>query len=307
MSYKQLPLRLYQIGNKFREEQRPKHGLLRSKEFLMKDSYSFDIDRSSALKTYEEFSQIYKELFQAIGVTVTAVEANAGNIGGSLSHEYQIAAEIGEDEIVKCPSCAWSSNLELSGDITTCPKCQSQIERNRSIEVAHTFVLDDKYSKPLRATFQPANGKPSELMMGCYGIGITRLIAASVETLSTENEIRWPFALAPFSILIIPPKGGSHEEASAAHLTNVVYGELCKTVELSDDIVVDDRLGLTIGKRLLEARKMGYPMIIVIGKEAAGDDGKYEIHFTDSNVVLHLRLNDLLNEVNKKLKLHCFR
>lgn len=92
-------------------------------------------------------------------------------------------------------------------------------------------------------------------MMGCYGIGITRLIAASVETLSTENEIRWPFSLAPFSVCIIPPKSGSREEESVAHLTDLVYGELTKTDKLTDDIIVDDRIGLTIGKRLLEAKR----------------------------------------------------
>lgn len=92
-------------------------------------------------------------------------------------------------------------------------------------------------------------------MMGCYGIGISRLIAASIETFSTENEIRWPFVLAPFSVCIIPPKDGSREEASVAHLTELVYSELVKTKELNDDIMVDDRIGLTIGKRLLEAKR----------------------------------------------------
>lgn len=248
---------------------------MRAKEFLMKDSYSFDIDRSSAVRTYEEYVQIYKDFFQTIGVTVRTgnicnvyyndrwmpthsiilVEANAGNIGGSLSHEYQIPAEIGEDTLLQCKACNWSTNLEVSGDISTCPKCQSQIEKCQGIEVAHTFLLDDKYSKPLRATYLQSNGKPATLMMGCYGIGISRLIAASIETLSTENEIRWPFVLAPFSVCIIPPKDGSREQESVVHLTDLVYSELTKTNELSDDVIVDDRAGLTIGKRFLEAKR----------------------------------------------------
>lgn len=143
----------------------------------------------------------------------------------------------------------------MSGDITSCPKCQSNVEQSKSIEVAHTFLLDDKYSKPLRARFIQSNDKPATLMMGCYGIGISRLIAASIESLSTENEIRWPFLLAPYSVCIIPPKSGSREEESVAHLTNLVYSELVKTKELDDDVIVDDRSKLTIGKRLLEAKR----------------------------------------------------
>lgn len=247
---------------------------MRAKEFLMKDSYSFDVDRENAMKSYEEYVQTYTQFFQTIGVTVKTgngyipqlnanvtvivkflVQANAGNIGGSLSHEYQIPADIGEDTIKQCTTCNWSSNLEASGSISACPECQSKVEQCQSIEVAHTFLLDDKYTKPLGATFLQMNGKPTTLMMGCYGIGISRLIAASIETLSTENEIRWPFLFAPYSVCIIPPKRGSREEESVVHLTDLVYRELGKTNELIDDIVVDDRNGLTIGKRLLEAKR----------------------------------------------------
>lgn len=172
---------------------------------------------------------------------------------------------IGEDTIMQCTACDWSSNLEVSGDISSCPKCQSTIDRSSAIEVAHTFLLDDKYSKPLRATFLQPNGKAATLMMGCYGIGISRLIAASIETLSKDDQIRWPFLLAPFSVCIIPPKGGSREEESVAHLTNLVYGELTKINELNDDVIVDDRLGLTIGKRFLEAKRYWYIVVTYCG------------------------------------------
>lgn len=264
----------FQIGNKFREELRPKFGLIRAKEFLMKDSYSFDIDRPSAIRTYEEYIQIYKNIFQTIGVTVLTrknnyflycslihskcillVEANSGNIGGSVSHEFQIPNEIGEDTLMQCKMCNWSSNLEVCGDISACPKCQSKVERSEGIEVGHAFLLDDTYSKPLGATFLQPNNKPATLMMGCYGIGISRLIAASIETLSTDDEIRWPFVLAPFSVYIIPPKGGSREEESVVHLVDLIYDKLTQTLELKDDVIVDDRIGLTIGKRLLEAKR----------------------------------------------------
>lgn len=240
----------------------------------MKDSYSFDIDQSSAMRTYEEYVQAYTDLFHTIGVptikgkmnslqkhnrtlieTSKLVQANVGNIGGSLSHEFQIPCQIGEDALMQCTACNWSANFEMIGDVSTCPQCQSPIERCKSIEVAHTFLLGDKYTKPFQAKFLQSNGKPETLLMGCYGIGISRLVAASIEKLSTEQDIRWPFVLAPYTVCIIPPKRGSKEIASVAHLTDLVYGELTKIQELSDDVVVDDRDGSTIGKRMIDAKR----------------------------------------------------
>ncbi|KAG4072131.1 hypothetical protein HA402_015630 [Bradysia odoriphaga] len=273
----------------------------------MKDSYSFDIDRSSAIRTYEEYVQTYTDLFRTIGTPTKIVQADAGHIGGSLSHEFHIPSDIGEDTLMQCTACSWSTNFEMAGDVSTCPQCQATVERCKGIEVAHTFLLDDKYSKPLGAKFLHANGKPTTLTMGCYGIGISRLIAASIENLSKEQEIRWPFVLAPFSVCIIPPKRGSREMESVAHLTDLVYGELTKTQELSDDVVVDDRTGLTIGKRMLEAKRLGYPLIVVIGKDAAGVDGKYELHFTNTETVKRLSFDELLGEIRNEVSSHRYR
>jgi prolyl-tRNA synthetase len=206
LSYRQLPLRLYQITQKFRDEMKPRFGLMRTKEFLMKDLYTFDTNLEAARHTYDEVNRAYQHLLTDIGVPFVKVAGDTGIIGGSQSHEYHYTSSIGEDQLITCSGCQYAANKELQTD-GKCGNCGGeQLLQQPGIEVAHTFILEDKYSKILGATYLQANGKPTPLIMGCYGIGVTRLIAACVECLSTETEIRWPFVLAPFRVCILPPK-----------------------------------------------------------------------------------------------------
>lgn len=138
--------------------------------------------------------------------------------------------------------------------------------------------------------------------MGCYGIGVTRLIAACIELLSCDKEIRWPLALAPYKVCIIPPKEGSKEEHSVKHLTD----EICQLLESpalpKDDVVIDDRLNMTIGKRLMDMKKLGIPFIVVIGSKAAESDSRIEVHDTIRNVAENLTVNDAIAFINGKIK-----
>lgn len=144
-------------------------------------------------------------------------------------------------------------------DVTQCPTCKHpKLKISQGIEVAHTFLLDDKYTKVMGATYLQTTGKPTPLVMGCYGIGITRLIAASIECLSNENEIRWPFVLAPFNVCIIPPKDGSKEQDAVRQYTDQIYNQLNEITALNDQVIIDDRSNLTIGKRLMEAKRFVY-------------------------------------------------
>lgn len=126
------------------------------------------------------------------------------------------------------------------------------------LQVGHTFLLDDKYSKVLGATYLQPNGKPAPLHMGCYGIGVTRLIAAALESQSSDNALRWPFVLAPYSVCIIPPKSGSREEDAVSMHTERIYHQLSMLHGLENDVLVDDRCNLTIGKRMMEAKRYVY-------------------------------------------------
>ena len=207
-TYRSFPLRLYQIATKFRDEMKPRFGLIRAKEFLMKDLYTFDLDLKAAHQTYGEVSKQYSKIFRSLGIPFEIIDADTGTMGGHISHEFQLLTNIGEDVIIKCQFCDRAVNKELcleNGKI--CERCvSSKLKTHQGIEIAHTFILEDKYSKIMKATFLSRSGKPQNLMMGCYGIGVTRLVAACLEFFSTEDELRWPYILAPYQICIISPK-----------------------------------------------------------------------------------------------------
>uniref|UniRef100_A0A182QU97 Probable proline--tRNA ligase, mitochondrial n=1 Tax=Anopheles farauti TaxID=69004 RepID=A0A182QU97_9DIPT len=281
VSYRQFPLRLYQISTKFRDEMKPRFGLMRAKEFLMKDLYTFDVDRKGCEQTYREVNEAYDKLFREVGVPFVKVAGDSGTMGGSLSHEYHFPSEVGEDELVQCKRCGMQTNAELLRALTEqCKSCTGSeaLERQPGIEVAHAFILEDRYTKALGATCLQPNGKPTTLQMGCYGIGVTRLIAASIEVLGSEKEIRWPTVLAPYRVCIITPKAGSKEESQASPMVERLYHDLQKISNCQGEIIVDDRTQLTIGKRLVDARKMGYPLIVVVGAKAISDCGTFEVH-----------------------------
>lgn len=220
----------------------------------MKDCYSFDVDLKSALRSYEQMNDTYRKIFTAIGVPFIKVQADNGEIGGTQSLEYHFSAQVGEDVLVSCEKCLQTSNVDSVGANRICPVCKSSnLQQSRGIEIGHTFLLEDIYSKAFDATYLMHNGKPALMHMGCYGIGITRLIAASIECLSSEHEIRWPFILAPYKVCIISPKAGSKEEKAVEHLVVHIYGRL--ELVTCNDVIVDDRTDLTIGKRLMEAKR----------------------------------------------------
>ena len=298
ISHKQLPLKLYQIATKFRDEMKPRFGLMRAKEFMMKDLYTFDVCLKTAHQTYEEVNEAYRKIFDHIGVPYVKVDADTGVMGGTTSHEYHYPCEVGEDRLAYCKQCNMAINQEKLNE-RFCQKCENKnIVFQQGIEVAHTFVLEDKYSKVLGAKYLNSKGKPVNCQMGCYGIGVTRLIAASLEVLSSEKELRWPMALAPFKICILPPKKGSKEETQAGHWAEKIYQE----INYDDDVILDDR-NLTIGRRIFEAKKMGYPMIVVIGQMAIKDDPHFELHLTNSDQKHELNFNDLVKEVNNLSKI----
>jgi prolyl-tRNA synthetase len=301
VSYRNFPLRFYQITPKFRDEMKPRFGLIRAKEFLMKDMYTFDVDMEAAIKTYELVNEQYSKLLNTLKVPFVKIGADTGVMGGKISHEYQILTSIGEDEIVTCAKCSKAVNKELcSADGKICEKCQ-HLQHHQGIEIAHTFVLEDKYSKALKATYLSKTGKPIDLQMGCYGIGVTRLIATSIELLSTETEIRWPLPLAPYKICIISPKDGSKEESTVKHLTDEIYHLMESCEGLKDEILVDDRTSMTIGKRLMDTKKLGIPFIVVIGSKAAESESLLEVHSLLDGSVALLNISETISFIKSHI------
>ncbi|KAH8302877.1 hypothetical protein KR044_011566 [Drosophila immigrans] len=276
ISYRQLPLRLYQIGPKFRDELKSRFGLMRAKEFLMKDMYSFDVSLEAAAQSYATVTAAYERFFRQLELPFVRVEAASGMMGGSQSHEYHFISPVGEDTLLQCSSCGYAGNAEVFDSATdACPSCHStQMDRVRGVEVAHTFLLGDKYSKPLGATFLNTAGKPETLLMGCFGIGVTRVVAAALEVLSSEQQLRWPKLLAPYDVCVIGPKAGSKEQASAERIEHELLTQLVQICG-AEQLLHDERKELTIGKRLLDAQRLGHSLTIVVGGKSMP---KLELH-----------------------------
>ncbi|NXE18935.1 SYPM protein, partial [Ardeotis kori] len=301
LSYRQLPLRLYQVTRKFRDEPKPRFGLLRSREFYMKDMYTFDASEEAARQTYDLVCDAYRSLFDRLGLPFVKVQAATGSIGGTMSHEFQLPADIGEDKLVLCPEGHFAANVEtLSREQTSCPTCGEKLTQTRGIEVGHTFYLGTKYSSVSNAVFYSPENKLQLAEMGCYGLGVTRILAASIEVLSTEDSIRWPSLIAPYQLCFIPPKRGSKEEEEGGALLERLYHHLADALpHLAGDSVLDDRTQMTIGKRLKDASKLGYPYVVVAGKRVREDPPVFEIWNQNAGEVLFLTKEGVIELLSK--------
>ncbi|XP_074643763.1 putative proline--tRNA ligase, mitochondrial [Tubulanus polymorphus] len=303
ISYKRLPLLLYQITWKYRDEIQPKHGLLRAREFLMKDLYTFDVNEQAAKLTYDKVCEAYNRIFNQLQLDFIKVEGATGNIGGSLSHEYHISTDIGEDTLLICNTCKIGSNkelLEMADDKEVlCPKCGTGTFRKQNgIEVGHTFLLGTKYSSVFKANYLNEFRKPNVLVMGCYGLGVTRILAAAVEVLSDDDKIKWPSLIAPYQICIIPQKEGFRAE-DTYRLSEELYRDIDKELSgLRGEIILDDRLKMSIGKRKYEASRLGIPYVIILGKQALEDPPKYELVNVYEGSNIHLEKQQLLSKLS---------
>lgn len=270
-SYRQLPLSLYQIQTKFRDEVRPRFGLMRGREFIMKDCYSFDRSEKEALESYWRYYEAYNKIFTRCGLTYRAVEAGTGAIGGTLSHEFQVLAASGEDALVSCAPCGYSANIEKAESQAgeECSRChKGKMESHRGIEVGQVFFLGTKYSRALKAVYLDEEGKEQFLVMGCYGIGVGRTMSASIEQNHDEKGILWPLTISPFSLEII----SLGTEAPVIQATERLYQEFLKK---KGDILWDDR-DERAGVKLNDADLVGIPYQLIIGSRGL-EKGEVEI------------------------------
>lgn len=439
-SYKQLPVSVYQIQNKYRDEKRPRFGLMRSREFIMKDGYTFDADEEGLDKQYKLMYDAYSRIFTRCGLTFRPVIADSGAIGGSGSHEFEVLADSGEADIVYCENCDFAANIEAVDPLTiksnihndkekeivetpgqhtiemvcdflhapvkqsvkavvynvdglvvlamvrgdhevnetkiqhiynainvdmasdedlkkvgliagyispiglkrtkefdilvdptvmemqdaccganekdkhyihvnpardfkdvrvetirqieegdACPHCGGKIVRCRGIEVGQVFKLGTKYSEALHATFLDNQGKSHPFVMGCYGIGVTRTVAASIEQNHDDDGIIWPVAIAPYEVVIVPANNKSEEVMAAAK-------KLYDSMEDSrDEVVLDDR-NERAGIKFKDADLIGYPVRVTIGKKWQ-QSGSVEIKIRRSGEVVEVPLEEAKDKV----------
>ena len=269
-SYKELPLNIYQIQTKFRDEVRPRYGVMRGREFLMKDSYSFNIDEACLEETYLAMRNTYKKVLERMGLEYKIVSADSGAIGGDASEEFHVLAETGEDTIAVSNSSEYAINTEVllkeGDDISSLegkpsPDGKGIIEIKKGIEVGHIFQLGKVYAEDMKANVLNNEGKASTLYMGCYGIGVSRLVAATIEQNNDEKGILWPQSVAPFDINIIAI--GFQKDEKIAKASNSLYKEL---TNMGYDVLLDDRKD-GYGTKIKDSELIGIPLNIIIGKQ----------------------------------------
>ena len=264
-SYKGLPKYLYHIQWKFRDEIRPRFGVMRGREFLMKDAYSFDLTEEAAFETYKKFFRSYLKTFLDLGLQPIPVKAATGAIGGDLSHEFQILANTGESELAYDSKLVDSNLYEKSyEEITTMysasdemiDKSKSDVIIGRGIEVGHIFNFGTKYTKPLECFVLNQDGKRITPYMGSYGIGVSRLTAAIIEAFHDDKGIKWPIYISPFKINIIM-------QPNSDYVSDVesIYNLL---ITKYDNVSLDDR-DLSIGRKIKDSELIGIPWTLIIG------------------------------------------
>ena len=447
-SYRQLPVNLYQIQSKFRDERRPRYGLMRSREFIMKDAYSFDVDEAGLEESYKSMYDAYTRIFNRCGLTFRPVEADSGAIGGSGTHEFMAIAEAGEADIVYCTKCDYAANIEIGkpgimkqeeealqelsvvdtpnastieavadmlnlplhktikavvfsidgkvvlaivrGDhevnevavqhavlgsvepematpeelekvgltagfispvglqqteefaivvdesvmetynvcggankkdahyvninpkrdfnvddiivapirlITkddVCPKCGGSLEHAKGIEVGQVFKLGTKYSEALQATFLDQNGRPNPMIMGCYGIGVSRTLAAAIEQYHDENGIIWPRSIAPFEAVIVPINA---KDDALMSTSQTIYTAL---QEAGVDVLLDDRKDRA-GVKFKDADLIGYPLRITVSKNTL-ENNEVEIQIRKTGDALPCAIDSVATKVTELLQ-----
>ncbi|HMB26333.1 MAG TPA: aminoacyl--tRNA ligase-related protein [Patescibacteria group bacterium] len=259
-SYKDLPVAVYQIQDKFRNEPRAKSGLLRGLEFSMKDLYSFHANEDDLLEYYEKSKTAYLNIFKHCGLEARIVEASGGDFS-KFSHEFQVFTEYGEDTVFYCSKCDFAQNDEIcelkAGD--KCPECEGGIKEAKAIEVGNIFPLKTKYSKDFDFTFTDKEGKQKPVIMGCYGIGPSRVLGSVVEVHHDDKGIIWPEKIAPFQVHLL--KIGDSDEVDKA--SENLYQEL---KEREIEVLFDDREE-SAGVKFNDSDLMGLPVRLVVSQK----------------------------------------
>ena len=307
-SYKELPKNLYHIQWKFRDEVRPRFGVMRGREFLMKDNYSFDLNEEAAKISYNKMFKAYIKTFLRMGLTPISLRAETGPIGGNLSHEFQVLANTGESTLYydKELESLDTKNLDPNKlqsyyaavddqhNDQNCPIPKEDLKISKGIEVGHIFYFGTKYSEKLNAYVQDSNGKRVAVHMGSYGIGVSRLVGALIEANHDEKGIKWPKSVAPFklSVLNLMPDDQNCNTKSSEYYSYFMSENI--------DTLYDDR-NCSIGKKLSDNDLIGTPIQIIIGKRDLSE-GLIEVKDRILDKTVKAQIDDVKKVALQKLK-----
>ncbi len=280
-SWQDLPQNLYQIQVKFRNELRATSGLLRTREFMMLDSYSFHADSEDLKAHYQQIVEAFRKIFQRCHLNPVLTEASSGSIGGTSSHEFILPAQIGEDKFYRCENCKFAANSEIFQE-KKCPKCGNELKEEQGIELGHIFFLDDLYSKKMGALFADKDNQKKPILMGCYGIGIGRLLASVVETHHDEAGMIWPPSLVPYQVYLIDLTDDKAAEK--------IYHEL---EEKGIEVLFDDR-ETSAGIKFADADLLGLPMRIVVSPKTLASES-VEVQDRKNKKIEIIKIEDIVN------------
>ena len=316
-SYKSLPQLLYHIQWKFRDEIRPRFGIMRGREFYMKDAYSFDISDEEAFFSYNKFFISYLRTFKRLGLTAIPMAADTGPIGGNLSHEFIILAETGESKIFTDKRIFDVETGDIEVEKKSLENLRKKYEQfysvtdekfnkeefektvdednrliTKGIEVGHIFYFGDKYSKPMNASVDLPGGKKDFVKMGSYGIGVSRLVGAIIEAkFDDKNEImKWPISVAPYDLIIIPMI--NKNDNSALIKAENIFSELAAN---NIDAIIDDT-DENFSSKIKKSNLIGAPFQIIIGKKSEGDTFEFK---ETGNEAQNLPLNEIIKIITK--------
>jgi prolyl-tRNA synthetase len=293
LSYKDLPMAVFHIQNKFRNELRAKSGILRTREFMMKDLYSFHASQEDLDKYYDKLVKVYLNIFKECGIGKQTYRTFAS--GGSFakySDEFQTITSAGEDIIYVCSKCGLAINKEIKAENDKCPKCQnSEFEEKKAVEVGNIFKMGTRYSEPFDLKFKDTDGQEKLVIMGCYGIGLGRLLGTIVEVNNDERGIVWPESVAPFKVHLICLGKGKVKTT-----TDKIYKTL-----LSENIEVlyDDREDKSAGEKFAESDLMGIPYRVIVSERTIAKNS-VELKERSKKDAKIIKISQLLKTLNKK-------
>jgi len=299
-SYKQLPVIFYQIQTKFRDEIRPRFGVMRSREFIMKDAYSFDLSEQQMDDSYQSMRDAYVRIFNSLGLDYRIVKADSGAIGGADSEEFHVLADSGEDLLAFSDKSDYAINAELliesksdqdpgSLEGQDSPDGKGKLKLKRGIEVGHIFKLGRKYSESMKLTIQSEKGNIHP-EMGCYGIGISRIVAAAIEQSHDDKGIIWSKEISPYTTALVEinPKG----EENLKNLCTQIYTSL---KERGHEVLWDDR-DQSAGVKFSDMELIGIPQMIIIGEKSFREN-KVEFKMRGEDKIVSLIPDEVLNKV----------
>ncbi len=293
-SYRDLPLALYHITEKFRDEPRPKSGILRGKEFGMKDLYSFHVNKEDFASYYQTVIKAYLKIFQRLGFPqVKITEASGGSFTKKFSHEFNVITPAGEVDLIYCSSCSFAQNKEITqlkiGD--ECPECkQNKLKNNKAIEIGNIFDLGSRFSDAFDLNYVDKKGNKQKIVMGCYGIGTTRILGALVEVHNDDRGIIWPENVAPYRVYLL---GLDLKDKQTRYNCYNHYNRLLKA---GIEVLFDDREEVTAGEKFADADLIGIPIRLVVSKRTGE---KIEYKKRNEKEVKILSIDEVIKLISK--------